>query len=404
MDAGPEACDLAAVLLERDVLRTDAGVPEADIRTRLDLLRGATDRAGVNHEALRRARRESHGCREMTRGGGKRGGGEAPAIGLLVALAYPDRIAQRRPGSAGRYLLRNGTGASLEPQALSTGDYLAVAELEGRAREARIRLAAPLTLGELEEHFSAEIEPEELVTWDSATGAVLARYRERLGALVLREAPVSDPDPDRVTAALLEGIRGAGIRVLPWTEAAQSIQDRVAFLGTLEVGWPDLSDAALLRDLDSWLGPRVAGLRRLDQVSRIDLADALRSRLPVERVGDLETLAPTHVTVPSGSRIPVDYGVPAAPVLAVRLQEVFGWTETPKVGRGRVPLTLHLLSPAGRPVQVTRDLAGFWRSTYFQVRKDLKGRYPRHYWPDDPLRAEPTRKAKPRGRGNQGRQ
>jgi ATP-dependent helicase HrpB len=400
--AGDDACDLAALLLERDVLRSDSGVPDADMRVRLDLLRGATMRQGVNHDALRRARGEAKSCRQISRRG-RTAGGEAVSVGVLLALAYPERIAQRRPGAGGRYLLRNGVGAVLDPQALSTEQYLAVVELDGGPREALIRLAAPLTVTELEEHFGGEVEPEELVAWDPTSRAVLARSRERLGALVLRDGPANDPDPGQVTAALLQGIREAGFRVLPWTPVAQSIRDRVAFLGRLEPGWPDLSDGALAEHLETWLGPRVTGLRRLDQLARVDLAEALRSRLPAECVAALEVLAPSHVMVPSGSRLPIDYSDPEAPVLAVRLQEVFGWTESPKVGGGRVPLTLHLLSPAGRPVQVTRDLAGFWRTTYFEVRKVLKGRYPRHYWPDDPLTAEPTRRAKPRGsRGNQG--
>jgi ATP-dependent helicase HrpB len=397
LGAGDEACDLAALLLERDVLRTDMGVPEADIRTRVDVLRGMTVRAGVNQDALRRAQRESRACRDMERRRGPDRKQELISPGALVALAYPDRIAQRRAGSTGRYLLRNGTGASLEPGALSDEDYLAVADLEGRSREARIRLAAPLSLAEIEHHFGAEIEPEEVISWDASSGAVAARYRERLGALVLREGPASEPDPERVTATLLQGIRESGLHVLPWTGAAQSIRERVAFMRRLETGWPDLSDATLTEELEGWLGPRVAGMRRLEQLARVNLADALRRRIAPSRLADLEAFAPTHVTVPSGSRVAIDYGDPDTPVLAVRLQEVFGWTETPRVGRGRVPLTLHLLSPAGRPVQVTRDLAGFWRTTYFEVRKDLKGRYPRHYWPDDPLTAEPTRRARPQG-------
>ena len=402
MGAGSEACDLAALLLERDVLRSDIGVPEADIRTRVDVLRGTTVRADVNEDALRRARSESRSCRDTNARPRRAERHEGVSQGVLVALAYPDRIAQRRAGSSGRYLLRNGAGAALEPGQLTPEEYLAVADLEGRSREARIRMAAPLSLAEIETHLGAQIEPEEVISWDRVAGAVAARYRERLGALVLREGPARDPDPERVTAALLQGIREMGLRVLPWTGAAQSIRDRVAFLAQLESGWPDLSDAALMEQLEGWLGPLVTGMRRLEQLARVDLADALRRRIHPVRWADMEALAPTHVTVPSGSRIAVDYGDPRSPVLAVRLQEIFGWSGTPRVASGRVPLTLHLLSPAGRPVQVTRDLAGFWRTTYFEVRKDLKGRYPRHYWPDDPLTAAPTRRARPRG--NQSRE
>ena len=184
--------------------------------------------------------------------------------------------------------------------------------------------------------------------------------------------------------------------VLPWDDGASRTRERITFIRTLDAGWPDVSDEALAESLEEWLGPRSAGLSRLDDLARVDLSAALLDLLSWEQRAALDRLAPTHVTVPSGSRIPVDYSDPALPVLAVRLQEMFGLTETPRVGGGAVPLTLHLLSPAGRPVQVTRDLAGFWRTTYFEVRKDLKGRYPRHHWPDDPLEAEPTSRARPK--------
>jgi ATP-dependent helicase HrpB len=403
LGAAGEACDLGALLSERDVLRRGESVPEADIRIRLDLLRGSTERAQVDRDALRRARTEARQCRGALR---PRAApveeAEAASPGLLIALAYPDRVAQRRPGAPGRYLLRNGLGVTLDPQSLTAEEYLAVAEVEGRDREGRIALAAPISLAEIERHLEGLIIEEEVV-WDASAAAVAARRRSRLGALVLREAPLRDPDPARVTEALLAGIREAGLNVLPWTTEARGIQQRVAFVRTLDEGWPDLADPVLESGLAEWLGPRLVGVRRLDQLAGVDLRQTLVERLGWKRAAELETLAPTHVTVPSGSRLPLDYRDPRAPALAVRLQEVFGWTEAPRVGGGRVPLTLRLLSPASRPVQVTRDLAGFWRGTYFDVRKDLKGRYPRHYWPDDPLVAEPTRRAKPRGKpGNSG--
>ncbi|HYC32713.1 MAG TPA: ATP-dependent helicase C-terminal domain-containing protein, partial [Gemmatimonadales bacterium] len=406
LDLGDDgtACDLAALLSERDVLGRGEGVPEADIRPRLDLLRGATELSSVDRDALRRARAEARSCRgsAVVRRTGRKST-DRPAAGALLALAYPDRVAQQRPGSPGRYLLRNGLGATLEPQSLTGERYLAVAEVEGREREGRILLAAPIGLAEIEALFGPELANEEEVRWDAATKMVTARRTVRLGALMLREAPVRDPEPGLVTAALLEGIKESGLGVLPWTPAARGIQSRTAFVRRLDPDWPDLSDPALAARLDEWLGPRLAGMKRLDDLGGLDLVPALEGLLGWERVRRLESLAPTHVTVPSGSRLPIDYRDPASPFVAVRLQEVFGWGETPKIGGGRVPLTLHLLSPASRPVQVTRDLAGFWRGTYFEVRKDLKGRYPRHYWPEDPLVAEPTRRARPRGRpGNPG--
>jgi ATP-dependent helicase HrpB len=198
---------------------------------------------------------------------------------------------------------------------------------------------------------------------------------------------------------MLEGIRHEGVERLPWTEPARRVRARLGFLHLIDPEWPDVSTEALTLDLAGWLAPRLFGMRRWDQLERLDLGELLLDRLPRDRRAALESWAPTHVEVPSGSRVQVDYSDPAAPALAVRLQELFGLTETPTVARGRVPLTLHLLSPGRRPVQVTRDLASFWRTTYFEVRKDLKGRYPKHPWPDDPLLAEPTRHAKRRGSG-----
>jgi ATP-dependent helicase HrpB len=319
-----------------------------------------------------------------------------------LAFAYPDRIARQRTGRPGKYLLRNGVGAALEPRSLAHEEYIVAAELEGEAAESRILLAAPLSLAEIEEHFAGAIEREESVEWDGVTRAVVARRRDRLGALVLREVALARPDAAKARVALLDAIRREGLG-LRWSESAARLRERVGFLRHLDPSWPDLSDEALAGSLEQWLEPHLGEARRMADVERLDLHQLLLDLVGRNRRDDLDRLAPTHILVPSGSRIPVDYSTSDAPSLAVRLQEVFGMTETPRVGGGRVPLTVHLLSPASRPVQVTRDLAGFWRTTYFQVRKDLKGRYPRHYWPEDPLRAEATRRAKPRGgSGNRG--
>ena len=344
-------------------------------------------------------RAEARACREAGGAVGRDRGEESVSPGVLLAYAYPDRIARRRPGEGARFLLRNGQGAFLDPQALAREEFLVAAELDGRPRESRIFLAAPLALEELEQHFANEVVREDVLGWDDTTRAVTARRRRRLGAIVLQDAPLPDADPAAVTRTLLEGIRRYGVGSLPWREPAVRTRARLAFLHGLDGSWPDVSDDALDADLERWLAPRLGGLRRLEELGRIDLAGALLDRLPWSRRAGLDEWAPTHVQVPSGSRIQVDYMNPESPVLAVRLQELFGLTETPRVGQGRVPLTLHLLSPARRPVQVTRDLAGFWRTTYFEVRKDLKGRYPKHYWPDDPLVAEPTRHAKRRSPG-----
>jgi ATP-dependent helicase HrpB len=383
------ACELAALLTERDLLRRTDGVPEADIRTRLDLLRGTVVRGDVDREALRRARTEAAACRRV---GARRGtDGSEGDVGGLLALAYPDRVAQRRHDSSDRFLLRNGLGAYLDPQMLSAEGYLVACELEGRGAESRILLAAPIGLEEIRKLFGDDIETEEAVEWERDVRAVKARRRERLGAIVLRETALSRPDPVKVAEALLQGVRSEGLDVLPWSDSARRIRERISFVGGLEPDWPDVSDSALGQTLEQWLGPRLQGASKLSDLGRVDLEAALSDLLSWEQKAALDRLAPTHLVVPSGSRIPVDYRDPAQPVLAVRLQEMFGQTDTPRVGGGKIPLTLHLLSPAGRPVQVTRDLAGFWRTTYFDVRKDLKGRYPKHSWPDDPLVAEPTR-------------
>jgi ATP-dependent helicase HrpB len=398
MGHGATACALAALLGERDVLRGEGGPPDADVRLRLEALRGrSAGRWATDRGALHRVQAEA---RDLRRQLGIRGSEaeDDEAAGVLLAFAYPDRIAQRRPGAAGRYLLRNGRGAALGPgQSLSGAPWMVAAELDDAGREGRILLAAPIEPAEIDRHFGDQVARETEIAWDEETGAVRARRVDRLGALTLREAPLADPDPEAIAAALVEAIRRAGIGSLPWTKGARQLQERIVFLHRFDPAFPDASDDALAATLDEWLGPRLHGLRKRDEVQRLDLAAVLEGMLTWEQRRTLDAQAPTHLEVPSGSRIPVDYSDPESPVLAVRLQEVFGWTETPRIAGGRVPLTLHLLSPAHRPAQVTRDLASFWKTGYFDVRKDLRGRYPKHYWPDDPLVAEPTRRAKPRG-------
>jgi ATP-dependent helicase HrpB len=219
---------------------------------------------------------------------------------------------------------------------------------------------------------------------------VQARRRRRLGALVLEDKPLPKPDADALRAAMLDGVRQLGLAALPWTDDLARWRERVAFVRTHDEGWPDLSDTSLVASLEEWLGPFLEGVSRRDHLARVDLAAALKTLVPWDRQRDLDRLAPTHIEVPSGSHVPVDYANPAEPTLSVRLQEMFGLSDTPRIAGGRVPLTVHLLSPARRPVQVTRDLASFWATGYKAVKAELKGRYPRHYWPDDPLVAEPT--------------
>jgi len=396
---GGLACDLAALLGERDVFRRGDAPPDADLRLRLEALRDLSanrrERGPADVGALRRVQAES---RDWRRRLAIRGGdGDPSAAGLLLALAYPDRVGQRRPGNPGRFLLRNGRGASLpESDPLASSPWIVAAELDGKGRESLVYLAAPVEQDEIERHFADQIEREESVAWDAEAKAVRARRRERLGALVLREAALSNPDPDTVTAALLEGIAAEGIGALGWSKGAAQLRDRIAFLHMHDETWPDVSDGALTSGLAEWLGPYVYGMTRLDEVQRIDLHEVLLGMLGWERRTAVDELAPSHITVPSGSRIAIEYSNPESPGLAARLQELFGMTETPRVAGGRVPLLIHILSPAHRPVQLTTDLASFWRSGYFEVKKDLKGRYPKHYWPDDPLQAQATSRVRPR--------
>ena len=392
--------DLVALLSERDPVRPDGPVPvDADLRLRVEALRGRQPHVAggrVDAGALRAVRAEADRWR---RAWSVRD--ETPDlddVGRLVALAYPDRVAQRTGETAAgaRYRMRDGRTALLDrAQPLADAPFLALAALDDRPAGARVFLAAPLTAEDIEAAFAGQIVTDDTVAWDGA--AVRARRTVRLGAVVLREAPLRDPDPEAVAAAFLDGLRAAGAGALPWSTESSRLRERLAFLHAHDAAaWPDVSDAALLADLTAFLGAALAGMSRLADVARLDLVAALRGHAGWARAAEIDRLAPGHVVVPSGSTVPLDYSDPAAPVLAVRLQEVFGLRETPRVLGGRVPVVMHLLSPAGRPAQVTRDLASFWASGYFDVRKDLRGRYPKHAWPDDPLTAPPTARVRPR--------
>ena len=397
LDLGATACALAAVLSERDILRVDGGPRSADLRLRLELL--GRDAAHVSTDAARhRLRAEAGQLARQIGVAGRHDRIESDAAGLLTAFAYPDRIGQQRGAARGRFVLRNGRGAVLErDDPLGASSFIAVADVDGRQPDSRVFLAAPLRRSDLEIYFGSQFVEEREVAWDATSESVVARRRVRLGAIVLEEHRLADPDAAEVARALAGALAAAGVGALPWSEGARRLRERLAFLHRLDPSWPDVSDAALARSMEDWLAPRLVGLRRRDEVARLDLGAALLDLLDWRRRPLLDELAPTHLVVPSGSRLPIDYADPDAPVLAVRLQEMFGLADTPRVGGGRVPLTLHLLSPAQRPVQVTRDLAGFWRSSYFDVQKELRGRYPKHHWPDDPISARPTARAKRRG-------
>ena len=397
---------IAALLEERDVLRGEGFVrAPADLRLRTELLHGDRDAASAygaraDRDGVRRVRQSAGELvKRVGRASAVRADWDDADVGTLLALAFPDRVAQRRAGSEGRYLLRNGSGAAL-PKGDSMYDepYLAVAELEGQPPEYRIVRAAPLSLDDLRADFGEQLVRASVVAWDERARSVKAVERTKLGAITLEEKPQREPDADAVRTALVEQLQRVGASTWPWREGAQRLRERLAFVHHHDAAtWPEVSDGALVDTLAEWLGPQLDGVRTWAQLEQVDWHEALFSLVPWSQRVALDRLAPTHLEVPSGSRIALDYSEPAAPVLAVKLQEVFGWTSTPMLFDGRVPLTLHLLSPAQRPVQVTRDLAGFWKHSYFEVRKELRGRYPRHPWPDDPLTAEATRRAKPRG-------
>ncbi len=394
---GSWACDLAALLSERDILQGGPGWRNADLRLRMEALRGQKEHlagATINRAVCERVRRAAEQWRRQLELHAPSGDG-VDHIGLLLALAYPDRVAQRIAGSEGRYRLANGRGASFQGhQNLSQEDYLVVAQLDGTGDWARILAAAPLRLRDLERDCAEQIVAVDVLEWDDRSESVRARRQRRWGQLILDDRATHEPDQAQVTAALLTGLRRAGLAALPWTKEQQQWRARVALLHRIDPTWPDLSDEALTNTLEQWLGPFVTGLTSLAQLRRLDVQAPLDSLLTWQQRQELPRLAPTHLAVPSGSHVRLDYEQGDSPVLAVRLQEMFGCQETPRIAGGKVPLTVHLLSPAGRPVQVTKDLASFWRSAYQEVKKELRGRYPRHHWPDDPLSAQPTNRTK----------
>ena len=399
--AGTIGCDIAAILEERDFLRGIGGPADADLGIRLELLRSpsrlAVRGAEVDTALARRIATESAALMRQL-GAVNEPVSECASAGVLLALAYPDRIGQARGNAAGgRFLLRNGRGATLtHPQGLSVTEYIVAAELDGDARLARIFLGASLTRAELEEHFGDQIERDEIVEWDERTRSVHAHWRMRLGAIVLSESSVSEPASKATTNVLLAVVRREGIKTLPWSDDSRKLRDRIAFVRMHHSEWPDVSDESLAAKLDDWLAPILAGRMSLGDLTHT-LDRALIAMLDWHQRENLDRLAPTHYVAPTGSHIAIDYSEPGAPSVGVRLQEMFGVRQTPTVDAGRVALTLELLSPARRPVQITRDLAGFWTGSYFEVRKELRGRYPKHVWPENPLAATPTARAKRRG-------
>ncbi len=384
------AGDLAALLSERDILaeETPRYGSRSDFLDRVEAIRSR--RKGA-------AARAARYWREVVRAPEKEAVPDVPAVGRLLAMAFPDRIGREREPGSGRYILSSGQGARLSPRSAVSGEEWIVAVEVGwkPGGEGEIRLASALNQQDVEDLFGREISWRRVVEWDDRIGRPVARQVRRFGALVLQERPARI-SPEEMSAGLLEAVRGSGLKSLNWTPAARQLSARIRFLSQVfpETDWPDLSETMLLSSLEKWLEPFLSGAKSLPDLRKIDLVPPLLSLLEWSHRKDFDDLAPERLEVPSGSRIRLDYDTEGAPVLAVKLQELFGLENTPAVARGRVAVLIHLLSPAGRPVAVTRDLKSFWNEIYPEVKKELKGRYPRHPWPDDPWSAEATRRTK----------
>jgi ATP-dependent helicase HrpB len=400
---GALACDVAALLGERDILR-GAG---ADLHSRLTLLAGSERAAKGSQGGVQRARQLSRQYRGYLRGAARK-----PVVdpdhprwlGALLALAYPDRVAQQRRAGGAEYRLANGRAALFaEPDALMKQPWLVVADLGSRQgqREERIYLAAEFDPELFDSVLAEQVTAFDQLDWDEREGVFRAERQRKAGELIISREPLTGLDDSARGQALLALVRRKGLELLPWTPELRQWQARVGLLRQMDLQtqseseWPDVSNDALLETLDHWLLPYLGKVTRLSHFGNLDLSSILHNLLPWPLPQRLDELAPHHLTVPSGSSVRLDYSE-SPPILAVRLQELFGLADTPRIANGRQIVKLHLLSPARRPVQVTQDLANFWRSTYAEVKKDLKGRYPKHYWPEDPLIAEPTARVKPR--------
>jgi ATP-dependent helicase HrpB len=431
LGAGEEAADIAAVLTERGL-----GGDSVDLDVRLDQFR--RDRSQRASSARSLAQRwasqvastegalsspsplagegRGEGSTTAVRARGTptpnpserasspvstpQGGGE-PATGVMLALAFPDRVARNRGN--GSFVLANGRGAAVDQtSALARAPYIAVAELTGTAAQGRILLAAPIMQADIELRFADQIEAADEVSFDRHAMALRARRKRTLHAITLSESPLAISPSAQTARVLADGLIASGLDKLPWSKPLKQWRDRVMFLRKAEgeasqSSWPDLSDDALAAQREAWLQPALYNKTSLKELSAGDLSDALMTLLPWELRARLEREAPTHFEAPTGTMLAIDYEAEQGPTIAVRLQELFGLNTHPSIAKGAVPLVLELLSPAHRPVQVTRDLPGFWRGSYAAVRSDLRGRYPRHPWPEDPASAMPTRRVKPRG-------
>lgn len=384
-----QAAELAAVIVERGL-----GGSSADLDHRIDGFR--RERGGRADEMRRLAQGWAKSARDPD---GASPTADRPTTARLLALAFPERIAKSR-GTAGSYVLANGRGAALDPtDSLARSQLLVVAEMSGKAQATRILLAAALDAAELQAIQGIEATSADEIAFDADTASLRARVVRRLGAIVLDSKPQPVPASERAAQLLAEGVARLGIDRLPWSKAQLQLRDRVGFLRKTDpASWPDLGDPALAANVSEWLAPSLLGKTKLAEISAGDLDAALASCLPWNLRKRLDVEAPTHFLAPTGNSHPIVYDGPTAPLLAIRVQELFGLGAHPAIADGRLPLTLELLSPAHRPIQITRDLPGFWRGSWSSVKSEMRGRYPRHVWPDDPVAAAPTARAKPRAR------
>jgi ATP-dependent helicase HrpB len=384
---GEAAAEIAAIITERGL-----GGDSVDLEHRRDQFR--RDRSPRAASARDLARRWAAQVAASEKAGQQDDG---LSTGLMLAYAFPDRVARNRGN--GSFVLANGRGAAVEQtSSLARAPYIAIGEMTGTAASGRILLAAQITEGDIERHFAEHIETVDEISFDRGAMALRARRKRALHAITLSEATLAVSPSEETARIFADGLIAAGLDRLPWSKAAKQWRDRVMFLRKAEGdSWPDLSDDGLIARRDDWLVPALYDKIALKDVSAGDLSDALMALLPWELRARLDREAPTHFEAPTGSMLAIDYEAEQGPTIAVRLQELFGLNTHPSIAAGKVPLVLELLSPAQRPVQVTRDLPGFWRGSYVAVRSDLRGRYPRHPWPDDPASAMPTRRAKPRG-------
>jgi ATP-dependent helicase HrpB len=394
--AGEEAAEIAAVLTERGL-----GGDSVDLDARLDQFRRDRSPRASSARSLAQRWASQVAASENATATALPSHGKGPegelTTGVMLAFAFPDRVARNRGN--GSFVLANGRGAAVDQtSALARAPYIAVAELTGTAAQGRILLATPITQSEIEQHFTDQIETADEISFDRSALALRARRKKTLHAITLSEAPLALQPSAETARVLADGLVALGVDRLPWSKPTKQWRDRVMFLRAAEgEPWPDLSDEALAEQREMWLLPALYDKTSLKEFSPGDLSDALMTLLPWELRARLEREAPTHFEAPTGTMLAIDYEAEQGPTIAVRLQELFGLNSHPSIAKGTVPLVLELLSPAHRPVQVTRDLPGFWRGSYAAVRSDLRGRYPRHPWPEDPASALPTRRVKPRG-------